>query len=128
MMARLAAASVKHRLGSFVGTFLTAYLAVTLTAGSGLLLWSVLTAGPGADRFANADAMVAGDRSVVLTTSTNKGDKVKTKTKEERLTGAQPLAEETVDTVARTPGVTETVADYAFLVALDAGGRPVRGP
>lgn len=128
MMTRLAAASVKHRIGSFAGTFLTAFLAVALIAGSGLLLWSVLTAGPGAGRFANADAMVAGDRSIVLTTSTDKGDKVKTKTKEERLTGAQPLAKETIDTVTGTPGVTETVADYAFPVALDAGGKPLRVP
>ncbi|HEX6351536.1 ABC transporter permease [Actinophytocola sp.] len=128
MITKLATASVKHRLGSFVGTFLTAFLAVALIAGSGLLLWSVLTAGPGADRFTRADAMVAGDRSIVLTTSTNKGDKVKTKTKEERLTGAQPLPRETVDTVASTPGVTETVADYAFPVALDLEGKPVRAP
>jgi putative ABC transport system permease protein len=128
MMVKLAMASVKHRLGSFAGTFLTAFLAIALIAGSGLLLWSVLTAGPGADRFAKADAMVAGDRSIVLTTSTDKGDKVKTKTKEERLTGAQPLPQETVDAVTNTPGVTETVADYAFPVALDTEGKPLRAP
>jgi putative ABC transport system permease protein len=128
MMAKLAAASVKHRLGSFAGTFLTAFLAVALIAGSGLLLWSVLTAGPGAGRFTHADAMVAGDRAIVLTTSTDKGDKVKTKTKDERLTGAQPLARETVDMVASTPGVTEAVTDYAFPVALDTEGKPLRAP
>lgn len=127
-LAKLAAASVRHRVGSFVGTFLTAFLAIALIAGSGLLLWSVLTAGPGADRFGKADAMVAGDRSVVLTTSTNKGDKVKTKTKHERLTGAQPLPASVVDTVAGTPGVTETVVDYAFPVALDMRGKPLRVP
>jgi len=128
MMAKLAMASVRRRLGSFAGTFLTAFLAIALIAGSGLLLWSVLTAGPGADRFATADAMVAGDRSVVLTTSTDKGDKVKVKTKDERLTGAQPLPKETVGTVAGTPGVADAVADYAFPVALDLGGTPVRAP
>jgi putative ABC transport system permease protein len=128
MMAKLAAASVRRRLGSFAGTFLTAFLAIALIAGSGLLLWSVLTAGPGADRFARADAMVAGDRSIVLTTSTDKGDKVKTKTKEERLTGAQPLPTSTVDTIAGAPGVTETVADYAFPVALDVDGTPLTAP
>jgi putative ABC transport system permease protein len=128
MMVKLAARSVRHRLGSFAGTFLTAFLAVALMAGSGLLLWSVLTAGPGADRFGTADAMVAGDRSVVLTTSTNSGDKVKTKTKDERLTGAQPLPADLVDTVAGTPGVAEAIADSAFPVALDVDGVPLRAP
>lgn len=126
--ATLATASVRHRLGSFVGTLLTAFLAVALVAGSGLLLWSVLTAGPGGDRFAAVDAVVAGDRSVVLTTTTDTGDKVKTKTKDERLTGAEPLAAEVLDTVAGTPGVTGTVADYAFPVALDVDGTPLRAP
>jgi putative ABC transport system permease protein len=128
MMAKLAVASVRHRVGSFVGTLLTAFLAVALIAGSGLLLWSVLTAGPGGDRFTAADAVVAGDRSVVLTTTTDKGDKVKTKTKDERLTGAEPLTEKVTDTVSGTPGIIETVADYAFPVALDIGGTPLRAP
>lgn len=128
MMIKLAAQSVRRRLGSFAGTFLTAFLAVALMAGSGLLLWSVLTAGPGADRFGAVAAMVAGDRSVVLTTSTNSGDKVKTKTKDERLTGAQPLPADLVDTVAGTPGVAEAIADSAFPVALDVDGVPLRAP
>lgn len=128
MMTKLAMASVRHRVGSFAGTFLTAFLAVALIAGSGLLLWSVLTAGPGGDRFTNADAVVAGDRSIVLTTSVDKGDKVKTKTKDERLTGAEPLARATVEEIASTPGVTESVADYAFPVALDVAGKPLRAP
>jgi putative ABC transport system permease protein len=128
MMARLAVARVRHRMGSFAGTFLTAFLAVALIAGSGLLLWSVLTAGPDANRFGEADAVVAGDRSIVLTTTTDKGDKVKTKTKEERLTGAQPLTTPVADAVVGTPGVTETVADYAFPVSLDVYGKPVRVP
>ncbi|GLY63638.1 ABC transporter permease [Amycolatopsis taiwanensis] len=128
MTAKLAMASVRHRLGSFAGTFLTAFLAVALIAGSGLLLWSVLTAGPGADRFAAADAVVAGERSVVLTTATDKGDKVKVKTKDERLTGAQPLPQEVAGTVAATRGVAEAVADYAFPVALDVEGKPLGVP
>ncbi|MDQ0378921.1 ABC transporter permease [Amycolatopsis thermophila] len=128
MMGKLAAASMRHRLGSFAGTFLTAFLAIALIAGSGLLLWSVLTAGPDGDRFAAADAVVAGDRSVVLTTATDKGDKVKVKTKEERLSGAQPLPAELAGRVAATPGVAEAVADYAFPVALDADGKPLRAP
>lgn len=128
MIGRLASASVRHRRGSFVGTLLTAFLAVALIAGSGLLLWSVLTAGPGGDRFAAVDAVVAGDRSVVLTTTTDKGDKVKTKTKDERLTGAQPLPAETVDTVTGTPGVRDAVADHAFPVSLDVDGTPLRAP
>ncbi|WP_199441042.1 ABC transporter permease [Umezawaea beigongshangensis] len=125
-MARLAVASVRRRLGSFAGTFLTAFLAIALIAGSGLLLWSVLTAGPGGNRFAAADAVVAGDRSIVLSTSIDKGDEAKVKTKSERLTGAEPLPESVVDTVAETPGVAAAVADHAFPVALDLGGVPVR--
>ncbi|MEU0509083.1 ABC transporter permease [Amycolatopsis sp. NPDC006125] len=128
MMRKLAAAGVRHRLGSFVGTFLTAFLAIALIAGSGLLLWSVLTQGPGGNRFAAADAVVAGDRSVVLTTASDKGDKVKTKTKEERLTGAEPLPAGLTGELAAVPGVAAAVADYAFPVALDLGGEPVRAP
>jgi putative ABC transport system permease protein len=119
MMIKLAAASVRRRAGAFAGTFLTAFLAIMLIAASGLLLYSVLTAGPGADRFAAADAVVAGDRSVVLTTEQDKGDKVKTKTKTERLTGAAALPADFVGKVASTPGVAEAIADSAFPVTVD---------
>lgn len=118
MMIKLAAASVRRRAGAFAGTFLTAFLAVMLIAASGLLLYSVLTAGPGPDRFAAADAVIAGDRSVTLTTEQDKGDKVKTKTKTERLTGAAVLPAELVDAVAATPGVAAAVADSAFPVTV----------
>ncbi|MEU4743632.1 ABC transporter permease, partial [Actinosynnema sp. NPDC023658] len=91
MIAKLAVASVRRRVGAFAGTFLTAFLAVALISGSGLLLHSVLTAGPGGDRFAAADVVVAAGRSVELTTRHDKGDEVKVKTKTERLTGARPL-------------------------------------
>ncbi|MEU4806969.1 ABC transporter permease [Actinosynnema sp. NPDC023587] len=128
MTFKLAIASVRRRLGAFVGTFLTAFLAVALISGSGLLLYSVLTAGPGGDRFAAVDAVVAADREIELTTTEDKGDKTKTKTKTERLTGAQPLPADLVDTVAATPGVQTAVADAAFPVALDFQGTPVRAP
>jgi putative ABC transport system permease protein len=129
MIIKLAAGTVRRRKAAFAGTFLTAFLAVALIAGSGLLLFSVLTAGPGADRFAAADAVVAGDRAVVLTTEQAKGDgEVKVKTKSERLTGAPALPDELVDTVARTPGVATAVPDAAFPVAVDVGGVPVQAP
>ncbi|MFE7405277.1 FtsX-like permease family protein [Isoptericola sp. NPDC057559] len=128
MSARLAVASVRHRRASFAGTFLTAALAVALLAAGGLLLWSVLTAGPGADRFARADATVAGARDVAVTTTKDKGDKVKTKTKTERLTGAEPLPDTVVRAVAGVPGVESVVEDHAFPVALAAEGAPVAAP
>ncbi|MEU4768608.1 ABC transporter permease [Actinosynnema sp. NPDC023794] len=128
MMLKLAATSVRRRVGAFVGTFLTAFLAVALISGSGLLLYSVLTAGPGGDRFAGVDVVVAADRSVELTTEVDKGDEVKVKTKTERLTGAGVLSGELVRSVAATPGVGEVVADVAFPVALDVGGVAVRAP
>ncbi|ROP38164.1 FtsX-like permease family protein [Saccharothrix texasensis] len=128
MMVKLAVASVRRRVGSFAGTFLTAFLAVALISGSGLLLYSVLTAGPGGDRFAGADVVVAAERAVELTTSVDKGDKVKVKTKTERLTGAGVLPGELVGRVAATPGVGEVVADVAFPVALDVAGVAVRAP
>ncbi|MEN3269539.1 ABC transporter permease [Pseudonocardia sp.] len=129
MIIKLAAGTVRRRRGAFAGTFLTAFLAVALIAGSGLLLFSVLTAGPGADRFAAADAVVAGDRAVVLTTEQDKGDgEVKVKTKSERLTGAPALPAELVTAVAGTPGVATAVPDAAFPVAVDLGGVPVRAP
>ena len=128
MMVKLAVASVRRRLGAFVGTFLTAFLAVALISGSGLLLYSVLTAGPGGDRFAGVDVVVAAQRSVELTTAVDKGDEVKVKTKTERLTGAGALPGELVGLVAAAPGVGEVVADVAFPVALDVGGVAVRAP
>ncbi|ONI85452.1 permease [Saccharothrix sp. ALI-22-I] len=128
MTLKLAIASVRRRLGAFTGTFLTAFLAVALISGSGLLLYSVLTAGPGGDRFAAVDVVVAADRSVELTTRQDKGDKVKVKTKTERLAGAQPLPADLVGAVAATPGVGTAVADTAFPVALDIAGTPVRAP
>ncbi|PSL56954.1 putative ABC transport system permease protein [Saccharothrix carnea] len=128
MTLRLAVASVRRRLGAFVGTFLTAFLAVALISGSGSLLYSVLTAGPGADRFAGVDVVVAEKRSVELTTRHDKGDEVKEKTKTERLTGAVPLPADLVAAVAATTGVGEVVADSAFPVALDLEGVPVRAP
>jgi putative ABC transport system permease protein len=115
---RLVLASVRRRVGSFVGTFLTVFLAVALLSGSGLPLFSVLTAGPGVDRFAAVDAVVAVPRSVSITTSAGKGDKVKSKTKSERLTGAPPLPVGLVDVVSHTPGVIGAVADSAFPVGL----------
>jgi putative ABC transport system permease protein len=118
MMIKLAAASVRRRIGAFAGTFLTAFLAIMLIAASGLLLYSVLTAGPGPDRFAAADVVVAGDRSIVLTTEEDKGDKVKTKTKSERLTGAAALPADLVGKISSTPGVTAAVADSAFPVTV----------
>jgi len=128
MTARLATAGVRHRRGTFVGTFLTAFLAVALLAAGGLLLWSVLTAGPGADRFARADATVAGARSVEVTTTVDKGDKTKVKTKTERLTGAEPLPAGLRATLAGLPGVDDVVADHAFAVSVDADGAPVVAP
>jgi putative ABC transport system permease protein len=65
MTLKLAVASVRRRLGAFAGTFLTAFLAVALISGSGLLLYSVLTAGPGGERFGAVDAVVAANRSAV---------------------------------------------------------------
>ncbi|KOX11870.1 permease [Saccharothrix sp. NRRL B-16348] len=121
-MVKLAVTSVRRRIGAFVGTFLTAFLAVALISGSGLLLYSVLTAGPGGDRFAGVDVVVAAERSVELTTEVDKGDKVKVKTKTERLIGAAVLSREVVGLVAAAPGVGEVVEDVAFPVAL-AGVR-----
>lgn len=126
MMVKLAVTSVRRRVGAFVGTFLTAFLAVALISGSGLLLYSVLTAGPGGDRFAGVDVVVAAERSVELTTEVDKGDKVKVKTKTERLTGAAVLSREVVGLVAAVPGVGEVVEDVAFPVALAGVRAPER--
>jgi putative ABC transport system permease protein len=128
MIARIALASVRQRPAAYAGTFLTTLLALALLVGGGQLLWSVLTAEPAADRFAAADATVAVDRSIALTTVEDKGDELKTKTKSERLTGAPVLPAEVVATVAGTPGVDRVVADHAFPAALDRGGVPVGVP
>ncbi|MEU7866946.1 ABC transporter permease [Dactylosporangium sp. NPDC049140] len=127
-MMRLALAGLRRHRGAYAGTFLAAVLAVALLAAGGLLLFSVLTARPPADRFAAADAVVAGAREVTATTVTDKKKgKTKTKTKSERLTGAGTLPPELTARLAALPGVDGAVADYAFAVELTAGGRSVRG-
>ncbi|MFI5690475.1 ABC transporter permease [Kribbella sp. NPDC051586] len=128
MSLRLAAATTRKRLGAFAGTFLTALLAIALLAGGGLLLFSVLTAGTAQSRFGAAAAMVSGERSVVLSTTKDKKDKVKVKTKSEQLTGAPVLPAELTATVAGIPGTAHAVADFAFPVALESAGRPLHAP
>ncbi len=128
MSTRLAAATLRHRVGAFAGTFLTSLLAITLLAGSGLLLFSVLTAGTETSRYGAADAVVSGDRAVTLTTEKTKGDKVKTKTKSEQLTGAAVLPVGLADAIAKVPGVAHAVPDTAFPVGLQADGRELKAP
>ncbi|MFI7521149.1 FtsX-like permease family protein [Micromonospora globbae] len=121
-MMRLALGSLRRHRGAYLGTFLAAFLAVALLAGAGLLLFSVLTAKPPADRFAATAVVLSGDREVTLQTVRKKKDKVKTKTKSERLTGAGTLPVDLAGRIAAVPGVADAVADYAFPVAF-----PVRG-
>ena len=121
-MMRLALGTLRRHRGAYLGTFLAAFLAVALLSGAGLLLFSVLTAEPPANRFAAAEVVVSGDREVSLQTVRKKKDKTKTKTKTERLTGASPLSTDLPGRVAAVPGVRSAIADYAFPVAF-----PVRG-
>ncbi|QFZ23955.1 ABC transporter permease [Saccharothrix syringae] len=123
----MALAGVRRRPGAFAGTLLTAFLAFALLSGGGLLLHSALAASPGPGRFAAADLVVAAPRSVELTTTRDKGDEVKVKTKGERLPGAPTLPAGVLDAVAATPGVAEAVPDAAFPVSLDVAGTPVPG-
>ncbi|GIL31796.1 ABC transporter permease [Actinocatenispora comari] len=127
-MRTLAFASVRHRLGGFVGSLLAVLLTVGLLTVSGLLMFSALTAGPGPDRFAAATAVVAKQRSVTLRTVTHKKDKTKVKSKTKPLTGAAVLPAGLARRLAGTEGVAGTVADTAFPVDLAVAGRPVRGP
>jgi putative ABC transport system permease protein len=128
-MIRLALSSLRQHRGAYLGTFLAALLAVTLLAGGGLLLFSVLTAEPPADRFAATAAVVSGQReiSVEVTTGQN-GAKTKTKVKTERLTGAGTLPGDLPARLRTVPGVTAAVADYAFpIVVAGPAGRVLRG-
>ncbi|MEU0560196.1 ABC transporter permease [Dactylosporangium sp. NPDC006015] len=132
-MIRLAIATLRRHRGAYAGTFVAALLAVALLAGGGLLLFSVLTAKPPADRFAATSAVVAGEREISLETVTTKHKKegktkVKRKVKTERLTGAGTLPVDLAGRIAAVPGVSSTVADYAFPVQATTGdGRPLRG-
>ncbi|MFF5229643.1 FtsX-like permease family protein [Dactylosporangium sp. NPDC000521] len=132
-MTRLAIATLRKHRGAYLGTFVAALLAVALLAGGGLLLFSVLTAKPPADRFAAASVVVAGEREISLETVTTKHKKegktkVKRKVKTERLTGAGTLPVDLAGRVGALPGVTGAVADYAFPVqATTKDGRPLRG-
>ncbi|GAA2345539.1 ABC transporter permease [Dactylosporangium salmoneum] len=119
-MMRLALGTLRRHRGAYAGTLLAALLAIALLAAGGLLLFSVLTAKPPADRFAAADAVVSGAREVTATTVTHKKrDKTKTKVKSERLTGAGTLPADLAGKLAKVPGVTSVVADAAFPVQLN---------
>ncbi|MFG3708650.1 FtsX-like permease family protein [Micromonospora sp. NPDC047670] len=132
-MMRLAIGSLRRHLGAYVGTFVAAFLAVALLAGGGLLLFSVLTAKPPADRFAATTLVVSGEREISLETATVKKkkegkSKTKRKVKSERLTGAGTVPVDLTGKIASVPGVARVVADTAFPVQV-AGrdGRPLRG-
>ncbi|GIH13024.1 ABC transporter permease [Rugosimonospora africana] len=132
-MIRLAIGSLRRHRGVYAGTFLAAMLAVALLAGAGMLLFSVLTAKPPADRFAAAPLVVSGARQVSVATETVKHKKegktkLKRKVKNERLTGAGTLPADLPARIAAVPGVTGVVADAAFPVQV-AGpdGMPLRG-
>ncbi|WP_146167714.1 ABC transporter permease, partial [Micromonospora sp. MH33] len=130
-MIRLAIGTLRRHRGAYLGTFLAALLAVALLAGAGLLLFSVLTATPPADRFAAATAVVSGAREVTLTTTREKHKKgktkTKTKTKTERLSGAGTLPDDLAARLAALPGVARAVPDAAFPVELATAAGPVRG-
>ncbi|MEV4117810.1 ABC transporter permease [Micromonospora sp. NPDC049645] len=131
-MIRLALGTLRQHRGAYAGTFFAALLAVALLAGGGLLLASVLTAKPPADRFAAATLVVSGDRAVTLekVTTKEKKDKVKVKrkVKSERLTGAGSLPADLAGRLGDLPGVATAVADVAFPVqAGTSDGRPLRG-
>ncbi|WP_244298381.1 ABC transporter permease [Micromonospora cremea] len=129
---RLALGTLRQHRGAYAGTFFAALLAVALLAGGGLLLASVLTAKPPADRFAAAPIVVSGDRDVTLENVTTKQKKdkakVKRKVKSERLTGAGALPVDLASRLGSLPGVAAAIADVAFPVqASTPDGRPLRG-
>ncbi|SIM61406.1 putative ABC transport system permease protein [Micromonospora cremea] len=131
-MMRLALGTLRQHRGAYAGTFFAALLAVALLAGGGLLLASVLTAKPPADRFAAAPIVVSGDRDVTLENVTTKQKKdkakVKRKVKSERLTGAGALPVDLASRLGSLPGVAAAIADVAFPVqASTPDGRPLRG-
>lgn len=129
-MIALAVSSVRRHRAAYAGTFIAAFLAVVLLVGAGLLLFSVLVAKPPADRFAAASVVVSGQRDVSLSTTTHKGDKTKTKTKSERLSGAGTLPVGLAEEIASVDGVRAAIADWAFMVVLPgpgADGAPVIG-
>ena len=131
-MIRLALGSLRQHRGAYAGTFFAALLAVALLVGGGLLLASVLTAKPPANRFAAAPVVVSGDRDVTLekVTTKQKKDKpkVKRKVKSERLTGAGSLPVDLAGRLGNLPGVAAAVEDVAFPVqASTPDGEPLRG-
>jgi putative ABC transport system permease protein len=132
-MMRLAAGMLRRHRGGYVGSFVAALLAIALLAGGGLLLSSVLTARPPADRFAAATVTVARPHQVSVTTTTvkRKDDaekaKAKTKVKTERLGGSGTLPADLAGRVRTLPSVAAVIADAAVPVRLSApGGRPLR--
>ncbi|MEU4559475.1 ABC transporter permease [Actinoplanes sp. NPDC023936] len=127
-MIRLAFGTLRRHRGVYFGTFVAALLAIALLASGGLLLASVLTARPPADRFAAATVVVAGPHEVSVTTTTTKKDKVKTKVKTEQLTGSEILPAGLTGRLRTLPQVTAVVADVAFPVrASTPDGRVLRG-
>ncbi|MFG1921780.1 FtsX-like permease family protein [Cryptosporangium sp. NPDC048952] len=127
-MIRVALGTLSRHRGAYLGTFLAACLAIALLAAGGTLLASVLTAKPPANRFDAVPVVVSGAREVSITTTTSKKDKVKTKVKTERLTGAGTLPLGLARQIAGLAAVGAAVPDYAFAArVLDSEGRPLRG-
>lgn len=123
-MMRLALGTLRQHRGAYLGTFFAAFLAVALLTGTGLLLFSVLTANPPANRFSATAAVVSGDREITLQTVENKKKgKVKTKTKSERLTGGETLPLDLATRIASVAGVDATIDDYTFPVVLAVRGE-----
>ncbi|MEQ4300466.1 ABC transporter permease [Plantactinospora sp. B6F1] len=123
-MLTLAGQTFRSRWTAFVGTFVALCLGVCLLATTGLALASSVT---GPDRpprwYGNADVVVAGPKSVSVTTGT--GDERYTTTTDTPY--SRPVPAELADRLGGVPGVTEAVADRRVPVDL-AGTAGVARP
>ncbi|WP_411152787.1 FtsX-like permease family protein [Streptomyces sp. A30] len=124
-MLSLALLTLKARKGGFTGTFVALLLGAAVLSACGMLLESGIRAGSSPERYAAADAVVAGRQAVELTLKDLDGSTLK---EAQPLPERVPLAASVADRIAGVDGVRSVIADIGASVRLVTGdGQPVAG-
>ncbi|MFF9803432.1 ABC transporter permease, partial [Streptomyces rochei] len=124
-MLSLALLTLKARKGGFAGTFVALLLGAAVLSACGMLLESGIRAGSSPERYAAADAVVAGRQEVELTLKDLDGSTLK---ESQPLPERVPLRASVADRIAGVDGVRSVIADIGGSVRLVTGdGQPVAG-
>ncbi|MGA5129368.1 ABC transporter permease [Streptomyces olivoreticuli] len=120
MMGKLAARSLRYRIGGFTATFLALFIGATLVMACGGLMETGIRNNVPPQRLAGAQILVTGDRTHVV--QTGKKHKKKTTTLPERV----GLPAGSADKVRAVPGVRTAVGERTFDAAVLGGGEPAK--